>query len=155
MVFWPKSQNSVIYEINRAFKLKETPVEKMRKISKPAATLLAFHMLILPILNQSVWAAMISTESIINADRAKNPRDYLNNILAREEIQAVLISHGIDPQEARDRIDNLSEDEIGKFAHETDQLPSGGGGGLGVFTLSLIVILLIIYDMFFYYPTTK
>jgi len=98
---------------------------------------------------------MISTESIINADRAKNPRDYLNNILAREEIQAVLISHGIDPQEARDRIDNLSEDEIGKFAHELDQLPAGGGGGLGVFTLSLIVVLLIIYDMFFYYPTTK
>ena len=128
----------------------------MRKISKPAAILLAFHMLILPGLNQSVWAAMISTESIINADRAKSPRGYLNNILAREEIQAVLISHGIDPQEVRDRIDNLSEDEIGKFAHEIDQIPSGGdGGGLAVFTLSLIVVLLIIYDMFFYYPTTK
>jgi hypothetical protein len=155
LIFWPKSQNSVIHEINKAFKLKETTVEKMRKISKPAAILLAFHMLILPGLNQSVWAAMISTESIINVDRTKNPRDYLNNILAREEIQAVLISHGINPQEARDRIDNLSEDEIRNFVHEIDRLPAGGGGGLGVFTLSLIVVLLVIYDMFFLHPATK
>jgi hypothetical protein len=127
----------------------------MRKISKVAAIFLAFHMLILSGPYQSVWAAIISTESIINVDRGQSPRDYLNNLLACEEIEAVLISHGIDPQEARDRIDNLSEDEIGKFVHEIDQLPSGGGGGLGVFTLSLIVVLLIIYDMFFYYPTTK
>ena len=98
---------------------------------------------------------MISTASIMNADRAKNPRNDLNNILARKEIQAVLISHGIDLQEARGRIDNLSEDEIAKFVQEIDHLPSGGGGGLGVFTLSLILVLLIIYDMFFYYPTTK
>ncbi len=127
----------------------------MRKISKPAAILLAFQVLILSGLNQSVRAAMISTASIMNADRAKNPRNDLNNILAREEIQAVLMSHGIDLQEARDRIDNLSEDEIAKFVQEIDHLPSGGDGALGVFTLSLIVVLLIIYDMFFYYPTTK
>jgi hypothetical protein len=91
----------------------------------------------------------------MNADRAKNQRNDLNNVLARDEIQAVLISHGIDLQEARDRIDNLSEDEIAKFVQEIDHLPSGGSGGLGVFTLSLIVVFLIIYDMFFYYPTTK
>ena len=126
----------------------------LRKISKIAAILLALHMLTLSGLYQSVLAAMISTESIINSDRAQNTRDYLNNILAREEIQAVLISHGIDPREARDRIDNLSEDEIGKCVHEIDQLPSGGTT-LGVITLSLIFIFLMIYDMFFYYPTTK
>ena len=127
----------------------------MRKISKIAAILLAFHMITLSGLYQFVWAAMISTESIINSDRAQNMRDDLNSILAREEIQAVLISHGIDPQEARDRIDSLSKEEIGKFVREIDQLPSGGDGGLGVFTVSLVVIFLIIYDMFFYYPTTK
>ena len=89
---------------------------------------------------QSVWAAMISTESIIKADRALSSRDYLDNLLARKEIQAALISQGIDPQEAQDRIDNLSDDEIGKFVHEIDQLPAGGG-----FFETFVVIVLLVF----------
>jgi outer membrane protein OmpA-like peptidoglycan-associated protein len=115
-------------------------LEIIRKISKPAAIFLAFHMLMLSGLYQSVSAAMIGTESIINVDRGQNPRDYLNNLLAREEIQAALISQGLDPQEAQDRIDNLSDDEIGKFVHEMDQLPAGGG-----FFETFIVIVFLIF----------
>jgi outer membrane protein OmpA-like peptidoglycan-associated protein len=114
-------------------------LEIIRKISKPAAIFLAFHMLMLSGLYQSVSAAMIGTESIINVDRGQNPRDYLNNLLAREEIQAALISQGIDSQEAQDRIDNLSDDEIGKFVHEMDQLPAGGG----FFETFIIIVFLI------------
>ena len=114
-------------------------MEIIRKISKPAAIFLAFHMLMLSGLYQSVSAAMIGTESIINVDRGQNPRDYLNNLLAREEIQAALISQGIDPQEAQDRIDNLSDDEIGKFVHEMDQLPAGAG----FFEAFIIIVFLI------------
>jgi outer membrane protein OmpA-like peptidoglycan-associated protein len=111
----------------------------MRKISKPAAIILAFHMLILSGLFQSVSAAMISTESIIHVDRGQSPRDYLNNLFTREEIEAILISHGIDPQEARDRIDNLSDDEIAKLVHEIDQLPAGEG----FFEAFIIVVFLV------------
>ncbi len=112
----------------------------IRKISKPAAILLAVQMLILSGLYQSVWAAMISTESIIQVDRGQSPRDYLNTLLAREEIQALLIRHGIDPQEARDRIDNLSDDEIAKFVHEIDQLPAGEG-----FFEAFIIIVFFVF----------
>jgi hypothetical protein len=115
-------------------------LEIIRKISKPAAIFLAFHMLMLSGLYQSVTAAMIGTEYITNVDRGQNPRDYLNNLLAREEIQAALISQGIDPQEAQDRIDNLSDDEIGKFVHEMDQLPAGAG-----FFEAFIVIVFLIF----------
>ena len=115
-------------------------MEIIRKISKPAAIFLAFHMLMLSGLYQSVSAAMIGTESIINVDRGQNPREYLNNLLARKEIQAALVAQGIDPQEARDRIDNLSDNEIGKFVHEMDQLPAGGG-----FLETFIVIVFLIF----------
>jgi len=111
----------------------------IRKISKPAAIFLAFHLLMLSCPYQPLWAAMIGTESIINVDRGQGPRDYLNNILAREEIQAVLISQGIDPQEAQVRIDNLSDNEISKFVEEMDQLSAGGG----FFETFIIVVFLI------------
>jgi hypothetical protein len=119
----------------------------MRKISRLVAFLLALHMLMLSGLCQSVWAAMISTEAIINADQAQSQRGYLNNILAREEIQAALISQGIDPQEARDRIAGLSDDEISKFVSEVDQLPAGGGY-VGVIIFFILVLVLVAVDIF-------
>ena len=115
-------------------------METIRKLSKPAAIFLAFHMLMLSGLYQSVSAAMIDTESIINADRGQNPRDRLNNFLARKEIQAALISQGIDPREAQKRIDNLSDEEINKLVHEVDQIPAGAG-----FFETFIVIVFLIF----------
>jgi outer membrane protein OmpA-like peptidoglycan-associated protein len=115
-------------------------LEIIRKISKPAAIFLAFHMLMLSSLCQSVSAAMIGTESILKGDQSQNPREYLNNLLARKEIQAALISQGLDPQEARNRIDNLTDDEIGHIVHELDQLPAGGG-----FFEAFIVIVFLVF----------
>ena len=119
------------------------------KISKPAAIFLAFQMLMLSGLYQSVSAAMIDTESIIHLNRGQNPRDGLNNLLAHEEMQAALISHGIDPQKARDLIDHLSDDEIAKFGQEIDRLPTGAGDSLGVVIGSIIALLLILIDFFY------
>ena len=115
-------------------------METIRKISKQAAIFLAFHLLMLSGLYQSVSAAMIDTESVINENRSQNPRDCLNNLLARKEIQSALIGQGIDPQEAQERIDNLSDDEIGKFVHEMDQIPAGDG-----FFETFIVIVFLIF----------
>ena len=125
----------------------------MRKISKTAAIFLALQMLMLSGLSQSVWAAMIRTESIMHVGRGQSPRDESNNLLARAEIQALLISHGIDPQEAQDRIDHLTDDEINTFVHKIDQLPAGGSH-LSVITMSLIFLFLVVVDLFFNEPTT-
>ncbi len=130
-------------------------MEIIRKISNPAAIFLTFQMLMLSGFYQSVSAAMISTESIINVDQGQNPREYLKNLLAREEIQAVLISHGIDPQNARYLIDTLSDDEIGKFGHEINQLPAGAGGSLGVIIGFIVAITLILIDNFYNRATEK
>ncbi len=130
-------------------------MEIIRKISNPAAIFLTFQMLMLSGFYQSVSAAMISTESIINVDQGQNPREYLKNLLAREEIQAVLISHGIDLQNARYLIDTLSDDEIGKFGHEINQLPAGAGGSLGVIIGFIVAITLILIDNFYNKATEK
>ena len=112
----------------------------IRKISKPAAVILAGHILMLSGLYQSVSAAMVGTETIINAHRGQTPRDDLNQFLARKEIQAALISQGIDPQEAQDRIDNLSDGEIAKWVHEMDRMHAAGG-----FLESFIVIAFLTF----------
>ena len=101
-------------------------------------------MLMLSGLCQSAWAAMISTKSVINAEHRQSPRDYLNTLLEREEMRAALVSRGIDPQEARRRIDNLSDDEIARFAHENNRLPAGGGFFEAFIILAFLVFLILL-----------
>ena len=119
-------------------------METIRKISKQAAIFLAFHLLMLSGLYQSVSAAMIDTESVINENRSQNPRDCLNNLLARKEIQSALIGQGIDPQEAQERIDNLSDDEIGKFFNEMDQIPAGDGFFEAFIIVAFLIFLILL-----------
>ena len=119
-------------------------METIRKISKQAAIFLAFHLLMLSGFYQSVSAAMIDTESVINENRSQNPRDCLNNLLARKEIQSALIGQGIDPQEAQERIDNLSDDEAGKFVHEMDQIPAGGGFFEAFIIVAFLIFLILL-----------
>jgi len=119
----------------------------IRKLSKPTAILLSFYMIMLACPYQSAFAAMIDTESLINVDRNQSPRDYLNDLLAREDFQAVLISQGIDPQEAQARIDSLSDAEVNDIVNKLDQLPAGGFLGTLLIVVALVFIILLFTDV--------
>jgi hypothetical protein len=119
-------------------------MEIIRKMSKPTAIFLTFYMLMLACPFQSAWAAIIGTESIINVDRSQSPRDYLNNLLAREDIQAALVSKGIDPREAQARIDSLSDAEVNDIVDKLDQLPAGGGVLETILIIAFLVFAIFI-----------
>ena len=119
----------------------------IRKLSKPTAILLSFYMLMLACPYQSAFAAMIGTGSITDMDRNQSPRDYLNNLLAREDSQAALISQGIDPQEAQARIDSLSDAEVNEIVNKLDQLPAGGVLGTLLIIAFLIFLKLLLTDI--------
>ena len=104
-------------------------------------------MLMLACPYQSAWAAMIGTDSIINENRGQSPREYLNNLLAREDIQTALVFQGIDPQEAQARIDSLSDAEVNDIVNKLDQLPAGGFLGELLIVVALVFIILLFTDI--------
>jgi len=120
-------------------------MDLIRKLSKPIAIILSFYMLMLACPYQSAWAAMIGTESVINVSRDQSPRDYLNTLLAREDIQAALVSQGIDPKEAQARIDSLSDAEVNDAVNKFDQLPAGGI--IGTILIVALVVFLVLLAM--------
>jgi hypothetical protein len=122
-------------------------MELVRKLSKPIAIFLSFYMLMLACPYQSAWAAMIGTEAIIDVDRNQSSRDYLKSLLVREDIKAVLISQGIDTQEALARIDGLSDAEVNDIVNKLDQLPAGGFLGELLIVVALVFIILLFTDM--------
>jgi hypothetical protein len=101
-------------------------MKTIRKMSKPISLFLTIFMIIIFTPYQTVLAKMISTETVIESDRAYEAREYVNSVLAREDLKSALTSQGIDMQEAKARIGSLSDTEIVLLADKIEQLPAGG-----------------------------
>jgi len=119
----------------------------IRKIVRPAAAFLACYMIMLSGPYQSAHAALISTDSVLEDTQNQQARNYLRDLLARQHIQAELISHGIDPQEARARIESLSNAEINDIVDKLEQLPAGGFFETFLIVAFLIFAILLITDI--------
>ncbi len=115
-------------------------MKHFRSSVKPIGCFMAIFMLMLSGPLQSAMAAMVGTEAAIDNQRAQEARDYLQSILAREDVKNMLLSQGVDPQEAKNRIDSLTDEEATRAADQLQELPAGG---TGFFTLLLIALLIV------------
>jgi len=102
----------------------------IRQNAKPVGIFLTFLMMSIIVPYQPVLAAMIGTEAILDSTQTQQARDEINNLLLREDVQSALKAHGIDPLEAKARIDSLSDAEVVLLADQIDKLPAGGDSGV-------------------------
>ena len=116
-------------------------MKKIRQAAKPVSLFLTIFMLLMSVPYQSALAAMIGTETMIDIARGQEAREYVNTMLVREDVQATLIANGIDPREAKARVDSLSDAEVVRLVDKIEQLPAGGDMGI---VSALIIILLLI-----------
>ena len=120
----------------------------IRKTLKPMSITLAVIMFLICAPVHSVFAAMIGTETVLDSARVLETRKTLHQFLARQDIKDALITHGIDPMEAKARIDSLSDDEVIRIADQIDQLPAGGGFIEFLLIIALIVfVVLVVTDL--------
>jgi len=97
---------------------------------------------------QTVLAALVPTEAAVEARSARAARDLINSLLSSEEVQKQLKLHGIDPFEAKARVDSLSDAEAVDVAKRIDQLPAGGSTvGIIVGAILIIFLVLLITDL--------
>ena len=123
----------------------------IRRVAKPVSILLTISMLLLSLPHKSALAGMIGTETVLDATRSQEARDYLNRILAREDVRASLVAQGIDPLEAKARVDSLSDAEAVSLADQIEELPAGGSAlGIIVGALLIVFIVLLITDILGY-----
>jgi len=119
-------------------------MKNIRIFLKPVGLFLAVFLFIISGPCQSAMAAMIGTESVINTDRAQNAREYLNSLLAREDVRNALVSQGIDPREAKNRLDSLTDEEATRVADQLQELPAGGDFFTALLIVALIVFLVLL-----------
>ena len=120
----------------------------IRQNAKPVSVFLTILMLIITVPFDSVFAAMVGTEATLDLTRAKQARDKINKLLLREDVKNALMAQGIDPLEAKARIDTLSDAEVIQIADEIDKLPAGGAiqvvSTTTVILIGIVVVLIIV-----------
>ena len=102
-------------------------MKAIRQTLKPVSLMVAIFMLVISGPCQSALAAMIGTETVLEATQGQEARNRIKQLLVREDVRQALIKQGVDPQEAAARIHSLSDAEAMAVADKLDQLPAGSG----------------------------
>lgn len=93
-------------------------------------------------------AKLVSTDTILAAQAGNGDRERVREFLGRSDVQAQMSSLGVSPDEARSRIDALSDDEVRRIAGHLDEMPAGGNAlGVVIGAAVLIFIVLLITDI--------
>jgi len=119
-------------------------MKEMRRAIKPISIFLIISLVCISMPYGYASAAIIETEIAKDSIEGKQARNYILSVLAREEVQAVFTAQGIDSQEAKRRLDSLTDAEVIRFAKEIKQLPAGGGAFGTIVGAALIVCLVLL-----------
>jgi hypothetical protein len=92
---------------------------------------------------QPLLAAMVPTDATIYDNKADEARDYLKSLISRDDIRKSLLVKGIDPDEAKMRVESLTDSEAIAVADQIEQLPAGGSA-IGVIVGAALIIFLVL-----------
>jgi len=115
----------------------------IRKNANFLGVFMATLMLLIAVPYQTILAAMIPTEMTNDTIKGQEARAFLNELISREDIQNYLTKQGIDPLEAKVRVDSLTDSEAVMVAEQLEQLPAGGGA-IGVIIGAALIVFLVL-----------
>lgn len=131
-------------------------MENLRRIAKPISHFVIFAFLWLGLQLPAAQAGIVGTEIIVSNAQAQQDRAQIMDLLDRKDIQEQLVSHGVNVEQAKARVDSLSDAETHTLAGQLNTLPAGGDSILGVIVLIFLVLLVTdILGLTKVFPFTK
>ncbi len=118
-------------------------MKTVRRASKSVSLCLVILMSVVFIPCQTLMAAMIGADTILDAGRIENARATIRAALDREDVKDALTAQGVSLEEARVRVDSLTDAEVLALADRVDQLPAGGSA-IGVIAVASVVVFVIL-----------
>ena len=123
-------------------------MHSLRQKRKSIAVLVIIALSTFSIISAPAHAAIVNTAEILKRNQHNLACERINMFLDRSEVQKHLVAWGVNPNEAKARVDCLSDQEIERISAQIDQLPSGGGAlGTVVGAALIIFIVLLITDI--------
>jgi hypothetical protein len=137
-------------------------MHSLRKMRKSVAILVIVALSTFSIISTPAHAAMITTAEILKQNQNNNSRDRLQMFFNQSEVQKHLVAWGINPEEAKARVDSLTDQEIEEMRVRIDKLPAGGdalgtivGAALVIFLVLLLTDILGLTDIFPFVKSNK
>jgi microcystin degradation protein MlrC len=87
---------------------------------------------------QMANAAMVGTDQVV-ATTAQQDRAHVLAVLDRGEVAGSLQRFGLDPAQAKERVNAMTDAEVGALAQRIDSLPAGGISDGGAILLIVII----------------
>ena len=119
----------------------------IRFIAKPLSLFLIFSFLLLDFTAITAKAGIIGTETVINSVQGEESRSKVIAFLDRQEVRDALVQKGISPEQAKNRVASLTDQEISYVSKTIDQLPAGSGAGAVIGAAVLIFLVLLVTDI--------
>jgi len=120
----------------------------IKLIAKPLSLFLIFSFVLFDFTVISAKAGLIGTEDVINTLKGETSRSRITAFLDRQDVQESFLKKGIDPLQAKKRVDSLTDQEVSQICKVLDQLPAGGDGvGTVVGAIVLIFLILLLTDI--------
>ncbi|AXQ29689.1 hypothetical protein D0B54_13830 [Solimonas sp. K1W22B-7] len=116
------------------------------KQSKPSQFLLGivFATLVAVGVPLPAQAGIVGSEQLLQSERSSVKREQLQQWMARDDVRQQLQSMGVDAQQAAERIDALTDQELQQLALNIDTDPAGGGV---IAVIGIVFIVLLILEL--------
>jgi hypothetical protein len=89
-------------------------------------------------------AVLIDTQAFISAQNPEQFRIHLRGLLAREDVRASLLHHGVNPIEVEAQIAALTDWEISQVSKTFDTSPAGGMAAIA-YPIGLVILGVLAY----------
>ena len=104
------------------------------------ASVLSLSIMWLSIFSSLTHADLISTGEMQQQEQLQYDRQQLLDLISQAELQDKFIDMGVDMDNAKERINNLTSDELAQLNAQINELPAGGDI-LGIIVLFLLVFI--------------
>lgn len=96
---------------------------------------------------QAALAGIVSTSDLVDEQLVLTEKQRLIQLFASEQVQSQLVAMGVDPSDAQQRLENMTDEEIMAFSQQMDDMPAGSGV---VGALVLVFLVLLVTDLLGY-----
>jgi len=121
----------------------------MPSLNRTVANILVVSLCALGLPIPAVQAELVATDRVETTRQdGFSGRELLGSLLDRADVRAALERQGVSADDAKTRVDTLSDDEVERLAARFDSLPAAGNGFESALWLGFLVfVILLVTDI--------